>query len=110
MLDMESGISPSDNLDLTESVKEHAASWDQQDMVCSAFTVAELGELLPKHTFDYKDSVCFISFINYEKLSALIIGTVKSGTMLLCIEGSTEVEARAAMLIHILTNNLTAQP
>lgn len=63
------------------------------DSEISAFTVAELGEMLQKYYASHKEEDCFRCFGD-------INGTMKSFT------ANTEADARAKMLIYLLENKL----
>lgn len=74
----------------------------------SAFTVAELGEMLPKGNFS-------IRYIGVEKWEAgnnitTYLGMAQGGPKcdLHIEEADTEATARAKMLIHLIKNNLYA--
>lgn len=58
----------------------------------SAFTVAELGEMLPEKT-------CWRGYTNYNKKWSFMFGDFKA-------EATTEADARAKMLIYLIENKL----
>jgi hypothetical protein len=67
--------------------------------ICSAFTVAELGEMLPDDTESYKD----VRGWNCDRDNNLDGFISSSG-------GKTEAEARARMIIHLIENKLMEVP
>lgn len=79
----------------------------------SAFTVAELGQMLPDK-FIYKDEQCFVSSEKYCNTRPWIAGihTVwahdKPVVAKKYIPADTEAEARAALLIYLIENNVIA--
>lgn len=58
----------------------------------SAFTVAELGEMLP-------EKVCWRGYTNYDGKWSFEFGDFKA-------QSETEAESRAKMLIYLIENNL----
>lgn len=62
----------------------------------SAFTVTELGIMMPPHILSIKTD--FNKYLCYSTSNTVV-------TDKMC-EGSTEAEVRAAMLIHLLESNL----
>lgn len=72
----------------------HASDYLQ----CSAFTVAELGEMLPYYTFHTIISIRFFQF-------NLILPT-ENEDKLISFRDETEANARAKMIIYLLENNL----
>jgi hypothetical protein len=81
------------------------ANWDQ----ISAFTVAELGEMLPQSITDGG-----MSFLECDRIGKWEVGYVNlyepdSTKSLICsCEADTEADARAEMLIYLLENKLIA--
>jgi len=61
-------------------------------IVASAFTVAELGEMLPEKT-------CWRGYTNYGERWSFEFGDFKA-------EAKTEADARAKMLIYLIKNKL----
>lgn len=60
-----------------------------------AFTVAELGEILPKYTASYQD-----------RLDWCIDNAETDPSKAIALHAKTEADARAQMLIYLLENNL----
>jgi hypothetical protein len=81
---------------LLEDHQDH--EWEN----CSAFTVAELGEMLPRHYASCR-------FYDEDSPIAKEIGGYKcfnSGSSITDAHGRTEADARASMLIHLIEINL----
>jgi len=73
------------------------------DAVYSAFTVAELGEMLPNHI--HKDSSTY--WLWYGKMHAWEVSYCTSDDEFLAyVEEETEASARAKMLVYLIMNML----
>lgn len=72
----------------------------------SAFTVAELGEILPVHINHSKSTATGLSIHIYKTLDNWKIGYIGSGVVEFEVFSHTEAEARAKMLIYLLENKL----
>lgn len=75
------------------------------DLACSAFTVAELGEMLPKR-FDFKVwKDCWIITSKTPRSWSCCIENGEQNRPMV-IESKTEANARAKMLIYLIENKL----
>lgn len=74
--------------------------WYDEDSMFAAFTVAELGVMLPPHYFTYPQTGGTFNTLAYK----LPEGIIPSGVLPTCY--NAEAEARAAMLIHLIESNL----
>jgi len=96
----EDGDEPDDDSSNKWVLDRHDGAWGMFlcKATCSAFTVAELGEMLPNGMMDKRtygeDWYCYIENPN-------VVGQAILGS--LC---KTEADARAQMLIYLLENNL----
>jgi hypothetical protein len=72
----------------------------------SAFTVAELGAMLPNCTFKLKDSECMIKYLPSGEFYYADASTVNTATSLIMTSEPTEAIARAEMLIYMLQNGI----
>lgn len=61
-----------------------------------AFTVAELGQMLPDNHFSIRSTIDNVSGWEY----------FKNGSLMPMVDAETEAECRAYILIHLLENNL----
>ena len=78
-------------------------------VVCSAFTVAELGEMLPNHL--EQDGYWFLSEIRTESNKWDVAYTNRTDTTrLFNVNESNEANARAKALIYLIENNLLPVP
>jgi len=97
---------------LTDHAQKKYESANHNNKVCAAFTVAELGVMLPEDLYiPYKGNSgkkrkypqhlhCF------KQLKYSVNYTGGESREFLTQHGDTEAEARATMLIHLLKNNL----
>jgi len=69
---------------------------------CSAFTVAELGEMLP-NTIYLNDEGCGLEITHHLEV---VYRSYSLGKRRITREASTEADARAKMLIYLLENKL----
>ena len=71
-------------------------------MICSAFTPVELGEMLPEQIEDHNELICNLEmgrfYCNYIY--------EEDGSLFKRMEDKTEAEARGLMLEYLLKNNL----
>lgn len=70
----------------------------------SAFTVAELGEMLPKHAGSYKKEDEYVAFSDWKEYAWYIDGG--NAPKLVIETANTEADARAKMLIYLLENKI----
>ena len=76
-------------------------SYFVQDGYCSAFSVAELGEMLPMKRISFtksKDNSCLCLFYDYEG--------VENYPAIPIFKSVTEADARAKLLIHLIESKL----
>lgn len=76
--------------------------WDNRNNLLgfySAFTVAELGEMLPPWQFAYKQSTGHYAAYKFHENEFVCQGVIPTTY-------ETEAECKAAMLIHLLENSL----
>lgn len=78
--------------------------------VCSSYTVAELGEMLPRHIDVYSDADPVVSLNLYVSkwtngwlVEYLSVGGIRF--MIHAVEAQNEADARAKMLIWLIENN-----
>lgn len=77
-----------------------------EDCIISAFTVAELGEMLPKEINFNKTQKAVIEFSKYGVFYGVSYRRSSSRQTLVCKDEKIEAQARAAMLIYLLENKL----
>jgi hypothetical protein len=70
--------------------------------VYSAFTVAELGEMLPSERSTFRDQ--------HSGKWKIYVHSVMSGLVSKVIQAEIEADARAEMLIHLVENKLITPP
>ena len=96
--------------------EEWHITWENNssDSNYSAFTVAELGEMLPYAIFDYEDtsSIWLTCFKDKEEFTISYdeIMTGEHTQYFFEQKDKTEANARAKMLIHLLENGLMELP
>lgn len=86
---------------------DHRVDISATTPIAAAFTVAELGAMFPK-SFKYGEDEAYISTCRATTSDEWYtnILTVSQREFVASDEGYTEAEARAAMLIYLLENNL----
>jgi hypothetical protein len=88
-----------------KNYREEREGYRTKDIV-AAFTVAELGEMLPQLQFDKKHCVvCSYQFAGTSGYACDIV-SVRGGGYLHREMGLTEADARAKMLVYLLENKL----
>lgn len=80
---------------------------DGYELACSAFTVAELGKLLPDKISPENQFDCYILFtMKNTSDGEWVVRYAITSTIYCAIVADTEADARAKMLIYLIENKL----
>lgn len=103
MLSFDKGIHKATELQPTEEAVDHAAKWDNEANIFSAFSCAELMEALDMRMFFLQIAPPIFFNIGYS--FHIHMDSVKAFQEMTTGPAMTSAEGMAALLIHLLENN-----